>query len=598
MGPLLSLLMPLAQAAPLSVGCAWGCLPGGDETPSLLYHAADQDIVLEWTSVDEPGTLTLRAGDPMTVGALPDRGPLEFTRERGLWRARARFSSDELKAGTLVTALLEGEGRGQRIVGWWVWRPLTPEELEAQRAAPDPWSGWELGLAPAAIRTETGGRALPVGTRAGKADPWWAPGPGEAWTDLDLDGPASGAPGIGVAVSSVWASSADDPGWRDEVKSAITGDDGRDVAFEDLRWTEAPARAVEAGPGQTVELRAYYVAVTLHTQASVAQVDRDQLRGWGWRCGPACLTHETSAALKAPDELPLWSGYNPRLHTRDAELLALLQRQVDEEGGVPGLDAIRRGDGDGGATRVDLGLVAALQPWTGQESLRPGIVAIDVVGNRAGVGEIRSEGRETLPALPRLLAGIFGDSGAHEVDLADLPEGWSAWGASARVLSQAGLLRPMDDPALAQKGAAAMLGWSADGVQVKVDNGEGIGFPDQQRVVVSASLRAGALARRGTFGRTAELVPVNAFAQVVLRLTVASPRALAVDEAVVVPDRKSEGGEDLITEAARERSPLPSWGQRGLWAAAGLLGLGLIAYTVGQVRVVVDSVNFGRSRRR
>ena len=588
MGTLLLLWMVNAQAATLNARCVRGCLPGGDETPSLLFHAAGEDIVLEWSSAEDPGPLTLRAGDPMMVGALPDRGPLVFTRERGLWRASVSLSADELKAGTVVTALLEGEGRGQRIAGWWVWRPLTPEGLELQAQAPEPWSGWELGLAPAAIRTETGGRALPVGVQAGKVDPWWAPGPGEAWNDVDLDGAANGAPGIGVAISPVWASRAEDPGWQEQVRQALAGDGGVEAAFEDLRWTETPTRSIEAAPGQAVELRAYYAVVTLHTQASTRVVDPDQLQGWAWRCGQACRTHETSAVLKAPDELPLWSGYNPRLHTRDPKLLALLERQVDEPGGVPGLDVIRRGDGDGGETRVDLGLVTALKPWTGQEVLAPGIVAIDVVGSRVGVGEIRSEGRETLPTLPRLLAGIGGGGDAHEVDLTDLPEGWSAWGASARVLSQPGLLRPMDTLVLAQKGAGVRAGWSTEEVQAGVEDVGARSLPDQQRVVVSAALRAGALVRRGSFGRAAELVPVNAFAQVVLRVTVAGFRELVVEAAPpVVPGRKSEGGEVAITERERALPTPPAGARRGAWVLAGLVGLGLIAYTVGQLRVII-----------
>lgn len=574
-------LSGISRAAGLEARCIRGCLPGGDETPALLYHAEGRDIELEWTSEEDPGEVLLLAGDPMDSEKLSERGVLTFSREDGLWRARVEVSAEELLGGTFVTALLAGEGRARRILHWRVWRPLTPPELARQAEAPQPWDGWELGLAPAMLRIETGGRSLPVGARAGKLDPWWAPPTGDPWTDLDLDGASNGAPGVGVAISPVWASRADDPGWMQEVARAL-GAGGRDVAFEDLAWTEVPARSVEAQLGQAVEIRAYYAAVTVHTQASGRAVDRDALRGWAWRCGEACFSHETSAVLKVPDELPLWSGYSPREHTQDPELLALMQRQMDEEGGVPGLDVIRRGDGDGGATRVDLGLVAAIQPWAGQEEESPRILGVDVVGSRAGIGEIQSDQRETLPTLPRLFAGIFGGGEAREVDLADLPEGWSAWGASARVLSQPGLLRPIDEVALAQKGLGS-------GVEI-----------GGQRVVVSTELRAGALVRRGSFGRSDALVPVNAFAQVVLRVTVASPRALVVDVAPErLPGEESEGGKVDLPPAPAASPPLLERARRGMWVAAGLVGLGLVAYLAAQVRGVVVAVAkvLGRRRR-
>lgn len=540
---LLLLSLPGALAAPTSPGarCAQGCLPGGDASASLLsIDPSAPEVTLEWFMAEAPsGEVLLRAGDPTQTSTLPMLGALEFSEVSGAWRAQAAFSTDALRAGRWVTVLTTRRRGREQVLGWTSWRVVTPDRLAAQRVGPAPGHGWELSVTPAGLRVVRGGQPLPAG-RGGDARPFWSLHDVDAYADLDLDGPSTGAPGLTVTWSAPWSGEVTPP--------ALGPQAGGKVQFEALSWWETgPPQALQDGR----VARSFHVAVTLSTAADATRLDPG-----GWR-GPI-YAHETSAALRGDDDPRAWSSYDPREHTTDPELLELLSFA---EGRVPGLRAASTTSGDGGGALYELALrvdAPGAEPWE--------VLEVAVVASQAGYSRVELREAEDLPpALRRLLSEA---ASPHELDPSDLPEGWGLASPSARSLSRSGTLALQGSLSLAQRGGAR----------------------PRSNVVVGAKLRAGALIRYGDRGRVVDLIPVDAHVRYVLRVTLAGPEERPLD----VSQNPTLVSVDELIDAA----PTPPRPQGGLGRGLSLLTLALVtaalialAVGLGHVRAVVGQVS-------
>jgi hypothetical protein len=504
-----------ARADSVAVHCTEGCVSRpGDATINLLLRPDEgTPLTLTWTFGEDPvpegTTLTLFAGNPVLQDRLPDRGALKVTTAAGTWQASQRFTPDAIGRGTFLAVLVRKRGSDERILDWRAFRLLTQKEREAMEQDPLPQGAWSIDVRPAVLQATAGRGELPRAT-GGDERVWWPLArSGPEAGDQDLDGENNGIAGLGIQVSTPWEAGVGQKDWKQAVLDKLTAVEGHTVRFEGLRWIEAPERSLGdfEGLGPLVE-RHYYTLVTLYTNASVRSFDAREVGGGGLFSDPTYFSHETTARLKHTKDPRFWASYSLRDYGADPHLLELLRNQSRRDGTVPGLGPIQLDDGDGGSVVYRVGFVARARPWEGPPPGRPpfqaGFVGVDVVAARAGIGGVETHGSSGQPELQKAWCQVVrcGQDG-RALDLDEPPSGYDvAQPVASLATLSGGVAMTEGKPLVAARGLEPNL-------------------PPLTRFALAANLRSGALVRKGSWGNARNVVPVNSYAQYVLKLTVA-----------------------------------------------------------------------------
>lgn len=535
---------PAAAMAAISVSCSDGCGDKGDDrTVNLLVLPAESDaITLNWTTdldpAGEDASIRLYAGNPAFADVIPDSGIVDFDQSEGQWLLSRTFDVDALGRGTFLTVLVREAGNRRQILDWRAFRVISEAELQEQRDIVTSGGNWSVDISPALLQVSSGHGELPRST-GGDERVWWPLWATEGnISDADIDGSDTGVAGLGVHVSTPWHAREN---WRDKVIGNLKGIEGHTTKFGALTWLELPDQELSLGPGETrIDIRHYYTVITLHTNASIKAFSAKDVG----KSGKARFySHETSANLKPPKDPRFWSSYSRREYGADTALLKLLHDQVSSSS-VPGLAGIQTEDGDGGSTVYRVGLVASARPWKVEmadpaEAFVAGFVAVDVVAARAGLGGIRTGDDEGTALVCRVLRC---ESDDKNLDLNDPPRGYSVAQPVASLDTISGKL-PMTQaaPKTAQRDVPRL----GEAAPVELPN-----LPSQTRFAVGANLRAGALIRKGgIFGtRVDNIVPINSYAQFVIKMTVAVvPDANFVQNTEMLAPEPQEL--DLVTKA-------------------------------------------------
>ncbi len=239
--------------AEMRVECVQGCLfTSANQSVNLLLRSADSDAVtIRWTSTDNPqadgSIVTLYADNPVRQAeAISQRGKLIFTATgEGDWEATRQFSGAELGGGTFLAVVTqrpkdstwEPSGSNEVILHWRAFRLLTAKSLKEKQAKVSPGSAWGVVVEPWLVRATSGTRFLPPAQGQDKPV-WWSIADMEGDTsDLDLDGEASGIPGLSIQRSTVWHTTKDQHNWIDALKERLPKLMGHQIRFEDLKPT-------------------------------------------------------------------------------------------------------------------------------------------------------------------------------------------------------------------------------------------------------------------------------------------------------------------------------------------------------------------------
>lgn len=610
-------LLLLSNALAIPTATCSSCAPGGDESRTLLYRERDDDpLVLEWRGAlpeARDGGVHLFAGNPSASTALRDRGAVGLDeRAQGVWRVE--IPAGEVGRGTFIAALVavDRKGRPERILSWEVFRLLTADEHAAQNRGPAPHAGWEIDVTPSVLRARRGGVALPRGE--GEQVLWWSL-LGQPLTDLDLDGASTGLPGLSVQIAAPWR--AGSVGLDDRLRGLLDEVDGHQVRFApDFHWTELPDRVLDgAETGQRIVH--YYTVLTLHTNASTRSFEARELLvglGLGER---SYFAHETSANLGSPPDPRLWSGYSERELSEDPDLLTLIARQIGEGHAIEGLPTgIGQMDGDGGSPAFELGLIARISAWdkvTGGAGRAAVIEAVDVVATRAGLAIPSLVGQADEPgALSELQRLFTSPTDEAPLNLGQPPQGWRVALPMAERLTRVGTLRlERGKPALAQRMGNLPLGSLFTAAQL-VEQREAPTAPSptppppalppenaesldaQARFVVGADLRAGALIREATLrGRTKALVPLDAWAQLALQITVRVDDG-AEPTAASAPIVEREPGRGATIPAPARPPGLIDGLSASLGVSRGALGVGVGVLALIAVLLLLHLTGLGR----
>jgi len=544
--PLLLVLWLSTAHAEMRVDCLKGCeKPGRNQSVNLLLRESESvSVTIRWITNENPQSeaklLTLYAGNPAMQDSIPKRGSLTFqATTQGEWEAKQEFSGSELGRGTFLAVVTqrpkeadpEDFGESEDILDWRAFRLLTTPEQQRKEEGVPPGGAGSLTVAPGLLQASTGHGVLPP-ARGGDKRAWWSLADQEGNTaDLDLDGEQTGIPGLTIQVSTPWHTRGTDD-WKEAIQRNLTGVTGHHVRFGNLEWREQPDRTVTLGKDkQPLEIRHYYTVVTLFTNASIKTFDDKEVGASHFFTSPTYFSHETSARLTHTDDPRFWASYSRREYSADQRLLRMLARQVRRFGRVPGLGSIQVDDGDGGATTYTAGFYATARPWEaaaerGSNKVQAGFVGLDVVAARAGIGGLVTEGSAGTSTLGPVWCQVIrcGESG-HGLDLDEPPSGYQVTQPVASLATFSGELpmiqeRPHEHPEIAEKGLLP------EGTEAATDTQKApdalAAFPTRVRFGISANLRSGALLQKeGLLSQLKNMVPINTYAQFVVKLTVA-----------------------------------------------------------------------------
>ncbi|MFO0701108.1 MAG: hypothetical protein U0236_17940 [Nitrospira sp.] len=531
--------------AEMRVDCIQGCeKPGTNQSVNLLLRTSESvPVVIRWITNDNPQSdsklLTLYAGNPVMQDSILKRGPLTFqATTQGEWEAKQEFSGSELGRGTFLAVVTERPkdadpedlGESEEILDWRAFRLLTTAEQQRKEQGVSPGGAGSLTIAPALLQASTGHGVLPP-ARGGDKRAWWSLADQEGNTaDLDLDGEQTGIPGLTIQVSTPWHTRGTDD-WKEAIQRNLTGVTGHHVRFGNLEWREQSDRTVTLGGKRALEIRHYYAVVTLFTNASVKTFDDKEAGASHWFTSPTYFSHETSARLTHTDDPRFWASYSRHEYSADQRLLRILARQVRRFGRVPGVRSIQVDDGDGGSTTYTAGFYATVRPWEsatggGPKSVQAGFVGLDVVAARAGIGGLVTEGSAGTSTLRGVWCQLIrcGESG-HGLDLDEPPSGYQVTQPVASLATFSGEL-PMIQERLDEHAELAEKGLLPEGTDTATDTlkaSEALAaLPTRVRFGISANLRSGALLQKeGLLGQLKNVVPINTYAQFVVKLTVA-----------------------------------------------------------------------------
>lgn len=500
---------------------------GDNQTVDLLFRRdTDADVTIEWTLAGEiknedKAGITLHAYNPALEAAFKLKADFSLVQTDTTYTGRYTFSPKELGDGTFITVL---KTKKDQILDWRAWRLQTVQQYQGEITGPVRASNWELDLRPSAINIVNGGRSLPSGN-GGDVKAWWSLANQQSFlNDIDLDGQTTGAPGLGVVWSPTWHSRGET--FVDKVRNQITRLKGHRVRFGELEWTESKDRRVDLqGYGEEQDtLRHYYTVITLFTNASIKTFDARDVDGKPLFSDPTYFSHETRARLKKTKDPRFWSTYSLREYGNDAIFLDHLADQFKKDKLIPGLRNISTDDGDGGATDFNLGFQADILPWKSSDAVNfyAGFVALDVIAVRKGIGNPIAEGYSGEGGLGKAWCKVVGcESDSTNINLSNAPEGYRALSPLVSLSTVEGSIPIIDTFSFAKRG---------DG-----DNsGLNIKFPEQVNFAIGAKMRSGALIKETGWRKqfVSDIIPINVYAQYVLRMTV----GLTEEASLVVSD--------------------------------------------------------------
>lgn len=538
----LAALVPrLCAAADFRVECTSGCertLPSAEQSPNLLLlDDAQTEIELTWTiavSPDPKERLDLHAGNPEMRDKLTELGPLTFTQAAGGWTAKHRFAVADLGRGTFIAAMVRRRDGTQSIADWRIFRLLRLSEVGKRDEGAPITDNLSVALVPELMQVTSGPRELPPSS-GGNERVWWPIPESYSGVDVDIDGTSTGVPGLTITHSPPWASQGAD--WRQSVLEHLPKVVGHFVSFDDLQFNQSGDEKTTLDGVGTVEIRHYYSAITLFTNATFTVYSAKDL---GLSGNKRYFAHEASANFKQRAHPFLWSSYSRHEYSADSQLLGLIQKGMQKDGSIPGLSQVQQDDGDGGSVVYRVGFLARVAPWSvpnATQAFKPGFVHVDIVAVRTGFGDIETRGTtDNSPALCKLIKC----SDATKLDLSHPPRGYEVAAPTAITGSQSGTL--------------VML----QGKPLRANrDSEGIDFPTRARFAIAAQLRAGALIRKSGFFNTnvEDIAPINSYAQYVVKYTVAM-----IPQTVMVASDES-----ILPKASEFNTSTVDVPQKNLW---------------------------------
>lgn len=530
------------------------------------------------------------AGNPERAIALDARALLTDG------RTTIPVGAEELGGGTFLVVIREQKnGKPGDIVHWQPFRVATLAEVEERLLPPQAATRFELDVRPWVLRADSPSLGeLPRSQSRSTA--WWSLVFEDSTVDLDLDGKSAGVPGVTIVTSSPWAAGDGDDSTSLKERFSdlgLTGLQGHEVRFESLEWVEQADREIEVDEGLRLALRHYYFAVTMHTQASVQPISATNI---GKARKKRFFAHETSADLRPPNHPVFWASYAVRDFGRDTGLLNQLGKQVKAGNFPSGLGKVDTTNGDGGAATFETGMYLQLSPWLPGEDegvVQKGIVAVDVVASRPGIGIPKTRGAAGKTALGKMLSKMLtGPSNkANTLDLGAPPEGYTISETVAAVQTVPGNLPLLDDPVMRFLDEDQPFDVYSPLFPVDTKRSEATEktrldeFPETALVSLGAKLQAGSLIRMDAVVANARrpkaMIPVDAYAQWIVKVTVAmgiDDQVFVSDEAIIVSD------EDLQPEISVV-PPKPGVLDR-LSALLGL-GKGMMVFLIVLVVVIV-----------
>lgn len=539
-----------AADASFTVSCDDGCstAPAIDRTANLLVIRDDAaSITLKWQTGLTPNPerpFLLIAGNPIESDTLVNLGILDFAQEDGQWTATRAFPVSEIGHDTFIAALLRQGREPSEIADWTAFRVKRESEIAAEHAGPQMISGHSIDAELEFLQVTSGRGELPVSV-GGNDKIWWRVPQQYSRQDIDIDGPATGVPGIGVLISPVWE--AEDANWIDRLEDNLRSLSGRFLEFDSFKIQQSPPSSVNLG-GQIGEVRIahFYSVITLHTNATHRNFTADEL---GVSGNDTHFSHETSANFKQDGDPRLWASYSRREYSADPKMLALIRNGVEANGSVPGLALVQQDDGDGGLPTYRVAFKARVQPWGGDANTRfkAGFVHVDVVAARHGIGSIDAQDPQAPTGFCKIVP-CFG--GSSKINLNNAPGDYGVAPAVASVATGEGALQLFSGETLrAEREGAA--------------NDSTVDLPATARFALTTTMRSGALVRRKKkfFGgyKPLEIIPVNSYAQFVIKYTV----AMVPEEIIVVGDEQIVPDPERLveTEAATPKDDKTWWEQ-------------------------------------
>lgn len=562
------LVFQMAQAD-FQVTCSKGCvdIPDRDRTLNLLLiEDSASAITLTWQKTTAPAERTdyrLYAGNPAQTDALSDLGALDFAAADSGWSASREFSLERLGRGSFIAALI-AERRGDESIAYWQAFRLQRLSQSLADAEGVPFSGnLSLEIIPEFIQVSSGHGELPK--HVGGNDKVWWQIPASVVplsVTVDMDGDRTGVPPLTITHSAIWQSEGND--WKQSLQEKLQGVAGHFIDFDELEFSQSADRSVDVG-GETgtVHLKHYYGAITLFTTARTRDFSAQDLGKSGSR---KYFSHETTADLNQADEDPrLWSSYSRREYSADPRLLRLIAKSQKRSGSVPGLGFVQTADGDGGGATYSVAFKVRVSPWSvpaSSATFKAGFVHIDVVASRTGFGSVDTRNELEGSGLCKLIPCLPGET---TINLNSPPDGYVVAHPVAVHGSQSGTATIFTEQPLV---AARNFDPSEPGLD----------FPRVARFGLASHLRAGALIqeKRGLFSRRPlQVVPINSYAQYVLKYTV----AMVPNTVIVASDESIIPDLDEFDTIAPVPPPPKGWLQ-GLIDSLGAPLVGLLALVV------------------
>ncbi|MDP2270474.1 MAG: hypothetical protein Q8K32_07045 [Archangium sp.] len=545
---------------------------GNNRTVNLLLRsAAAQELTLEWASSADPTdsgkrAVLLYAGNPTHAVNLVALGALTFTRSGDRWVATRTFGEAALGNGTFLSVVTSRkanekerpEGDNETILDWRAFRLLLDADRMQHEAEPPRGSLQSIDLTAAYLQVESPHGVLPPHDGDDKRT-WWATAMAAdgVTSALQLDGDNTGAPALGVQHSSVWETRGNDPTVKDGLNALVeqatsgvrsVGGKGHFVRFENLSWYEVSDRQIKVGD-EIIDIKHYYTVVTLYTRATFKAFPiKDIIDRPFYLLDETYFAHETSAPLGPSQDPRLWASYSKREYSEDMRLLGMLTRQLRNGGKVPGLSNYQSQTGDGGPSTYNVGFFVRVQPWDvaatettmafPKEKAIAGLVAVDVVGARAGIGGITAEGGNST-----VWCQVIGcDDKNGSINLRKQPAGYRVSDAAATLGTLPGNVRLMESAPTVAERAIERVGAKPAPAPPQ--------FPSTARFALSAKLRAGALIQEQLFWRVSNLMPIDSYAQYVVKFTVAlSPnRVMVTANDPHVPSKDHSGSIHVVPD--------------------------------------------------
>ncbi|NKB99973.1 MAG: hypothetical protein GKR90_15945 [Pseudomonadales bacterium] len=523
--------------ASFDVACVQGCIqrPDLNRSLNLLFLGEHtQEVQIRWETESPPpdqSTIFLYEGNPEQTDSLAKRTRVELSPNGETFSFHRNISKEQLGRGTYIAVLVD-EGEEERILDWRTFRIQYANNASEE---PTTIGANSVAVIPQYLQVQSGHGNLPKHV-GGDEHAWWTL-PGGAVTNLDLDGEHTGVPGLSIAVSSTWKIDDD---WQSRLTDLLPTISGHFVDFGDLKIYQTPDRTLNL-PDTEVIIGHYYGAITFFTNASHAKIGASDIGRSGNR---KYLAHETSAEIRQPQHPRLWSSYSRREYSADSRLLKLLQDQYDEAGNVPGLSHLNSSTGDGGSVIYRAGFDINIRPWlaNGSQDFVAGLVGIDVVGVRTGFGDIRIRD----DGQGKGLCQIVSCDSSTRLGLNEDPRGYRLESPTAIATTQSGALTLLGEIPSA----------SRDPLQTDLPD-----LPTSATFALAAQLRAGALLEKGGFvlnRKIVELIPINSYAQFVVKYTVAMiPEAR---QAVVVSTEQNLPSPDQFDTSAIVTPGKSIWG--------------------------------------